>query len=261
MNAFPPKISIITPALNVGNCIEKSLLSVGNQSYKNIEHIIIDGASMDGTISVVRNYQKNFSHIQLLSEKDSGVYDAMNKGMVVCSGDWIYFLGADDQFYHDNILLELFSEGLFSEEQVVYGNVIVKGDAGWAKDNQIYDGPFDLTKLFRGNICHQSIFYPRSVIARVGFFNERYYVTADWDYNIHCWAKYNFRYTDKIIAFFQAGGVSSKGGDKALAIDKPGNIIRYFNLDPLDPKYSKPDSPFHYMVSLFLKNEKLKNSG
>ena len=197
-----PKITIITPTLNTGQYIETALKSVTDQTYNNIEHIIVDGASTDSTLKIVRGYQKTHKNVRLISETDSGIYFAMNKGMDLCTGDWIYFMGADDSFYNENVLTELFNLGFFNEEQIVYGNVIIQGDASWAKNNSVYDGLFTLDKLFRSNICHQSIFYPKSVISRIGYYETKYKITSDWDYNVRCWARYKFTYTEKVIAYF-----------------------------------------------------------
>jgi glycosyltransferase involved in cell wall biosynthesis len=254
-----PKITVITPTLNTGESIEISLLSVANQTYKNIEHLIVDGASKDKTLPTIRRYQKLYKNIRLITEKDSGIYDAMNKGMAQCTGEWIYFMGADDAFYNENVLTDLFEQGLFQEEQVVYGNVIIKGDVPWARDNTMYDGPFTLEKLFRWNICHQSIFYPKSVIRQIGFYETKYKITSDWDYNIRCWAKYKFTYTDKIIAFFKTGGKSSAGGDYSLHLDFPYNVIKYFQLDVLDSNLYLATSPFYYAMSRYRENEYIDN--
>src|ERR1700733_2398323 len=91
------KITIITVCYNACHCIEKTIKSVINQTYPNIEYIIIDGASTDGTLEVINKYK---NHVQkLISEKDNGIYDAMNKGVRHCSGEIIYFLNADDRLY------------------------------------------------------------------------------------------------------------------------------------------------------------------
>jgi len=254
-----PKITVITPTFNTGETIKISLLSVAKQTYKNIEHIIVDGASKDKTLPTIRRYQKLHKNIRLLTEKDSGIYNAMNKGLDLCTGDWIFFLGADDSFYDKQVLEDLYDQGLFQEEQVVYGNVIIKGDAPWAKDGSIYDGPFTLEKLFRWNICHQSIFYPRSVIKQVGYFETKYKVTSDWDYNIRCWAKYKFSYIDKIIAFFMTGGKSSEGGDYALHLDFPDNVIKYFQLDVHDANLYHATSQFYYPMARYRENEYVNN--
>ena len=253
-----PKITIITPTFNAGESIETALLSVANQTYKNIEHIIVDGASKDKTLQIIRRYLKKYKNIRLLIEPDEGIYFAMNKGLDLCTGDWIYFMGADDTFYNENVLTDLNDQGLFQEEQIVYGNVIIKKDAPWAKDNSIYDGPFTLEKLFRWNICHQSIFYPKSVIRQVGYYETKYKVTSDWDYNVRCYAKYKFTYTDKIIAFFKTGGKSSEGGDYSLHLDFPNNVIKYFQLDIHDSNLYLATSPFYYPMARFREEENLK---
>ena len=254
-----PKITVITPTFNTGETIEISLLSVAKQTYKNVEHIIVDGASKDKTLPTIRRYQKLYKNIRLLTEKDEGIYPAMNKGLDLSTGDWIIFLGADDAFYNDQVLADLFDQGFFQEEQVVYGNVMIKGDAPWAKNNSIYDGPFTLEKLFRWNICHQSIFYPKSVIKKVGYYETKYKVTSDWDYNIRCWAKYKFIYTEAIIAFFTTGGKSSESGDYALHLDFPNNVIKYFQLDVLDSNLYLATSPFYYAMSRYRENEHVNN--
>ena len=178
--------------------------------------------------------------------------------MDLCTGDWIYILGADDEFYDNAVLMELFEQGWFKEDQIVYGNVLIKGETVWAKDNSIYDGPFTLEKLFRKNICHQSIFYPRSVIQQVGYYSYKYAITADWDYNIHCWSRYSFHYTDKIIAVFQSGGVSARAADQEFLEERHCNIIEYFNINPNDDKFNYPDSPFYFPVSQYWKKEYLR---
>lgn len=253
-----PLISIITPTKNVGSAIEVSLRSVLSQRYGNVEHVIVDSASEDNTLDIVRGYAGN-NKIKVLSEKDNGIYDAMNKGLKICTGDFIYIMGADDEFFDENVLEDLYEDGLFGSDHILYGNVVLKGDAPWAKDGTVYDGPFDLEKLFRKNICQQSVFYPRSVILNVGYFSEKYKVTSDWDYNVRCWAKYKFTYVDKNIAFFKSGGTSNLAGDYSLYEDFPGNIIRYFQIDPDDTTHHFATSPFYYPVTRFRETKYLRS--
>jgi hypothetical protein len=92
------------------------------------------------------------------------------------------------------------------------------------------------------------------VIGNIGQFNPRYSVTADWDFNLRCRAKYEFRFVDKTIAYFQAGGLSSGGGDKEFGDDKAANVIRYFGLDPWSPEFDKPGSPFFHLVGVYRKS-------
>lgn len=246
-----PKITIITPTFNVGQTIDGTLQTIASQTWRNLEHLIIDGASTDDTVERVMRFRENFPHILLFSEPDEGIYHAMNKGLERCTGDWICFLGAGDGLYHDCILEELVNVGFFRSEQIVYGDVLIRGEAGWARDGQVYDGPFDLQKLFKRNICHQGIFYPRSTVHTIGFYNPVYKVTADWDYNVHCRALYPFTYAGRIISFFTAGGRSAGADDHSFYKDMPEKVIEYFQLDPNDEAHRQPDSPFYLPVKRY----------
>lgn len=254
---IPPKISVITPTYNTGESILVALTSVAGQSYRNVEHIIVDGGSEDDTLQVIGKFAKGHKNLRIESSPDKGIYDAMNKGLDLCTGEWIIFLGADDSFNDENTLKDIYDQGFLGEEQVVYGNVMIIGESKWAKDNTIYDGPFTLDKLFRWNICHQAVIYPRSVIKKVGYYELRYPVTADWDYNIRCWAKYKFTYVDKVIACFKAGGKSSGSGDAEFHSELIDNVIRYFNLDVNNYELYAPASPFYWIMSQYREREYL----
>jgi len=224
--------SIITPTLNAAATIGEVLHSVSVQSYKRIEHIIVDGGSADSTSEIVSKYSSRLRHIRFLQEKDKGLYDALNKGIVASSGDYLLFLGSDDVFHDQEVLSDLVVRRVFDTNKVVYGNVLVVGNTGWAKDGDIYDGPFSKEKLMRKNICHQAIFYPRKVFSRLGFYNIRYVINADWDMNLRCWAEEGFSYVDRIIAVFNAEGCSTKAVDEAFKNDYLKQLKLYFNLTP-----------------------------
>ncbi|MHC1708677.1 MAG: glycosyltransferase family 2 protein [Bacteroidales bacterium] len=245
MHRKNPKISVITPTYNASSCVERAILSVAQQSYKQVEHVFIDNHSTDGTLDIIRRYQEKYDHIRVYSQKDNGLYNAMNIGIDRATGDWLYFLGADDELYHQHIFTELFDEGYLYSKKVIYGNVLIKGETTWAKDNSVYDGEFDLGKLLHHNICHQAILYPAKVIRKAGYFTEKYFVTADWEYNFRCYALGSFIYVDKIIAIFTGGGVSSKGIDDKMTEDLPGLFIKYFKLNIYNPSNYLEDSPYY----------------
>jgi len=244
-----PKISVITVTRNHATFLETCMISVAGQTYRNIEHIIIDGDSSDDTARMVSSFMKSNPHIQFYSEPDSGIYDAMNKGILKSSGEWIYFLGSDDIFYRDDVLDHFVNHPLYRTGTVIYGNVKVKGDASWAPEGSIYDGMFTLKKLLKKNLCHQSIFYSRDVVAKSGFFEKKYSVCADWDYNIRCFSQADFVYLDFIVAIFQGGGFSTLNQETYLQKELPENILRYFNLDPEGKEVHDPDSPFYEILS------------
>lgn len=117
-----PKISVVTVCYNAVNDIERTILSVINQTYPNIEYIIIDGGSKDGTMDVVNRYKDNIDVI--VSEPDKGIYDAMNKGIDRATGDFVQFLNAGDVLYNEHVFDKLFAKGIDDGIDVVYGDII-----------------------------------------------------------------------------------------------------------------------------------------
>lgn len=245
-----PRISIIIPAYNVEDVLDGALKSIVNQTYDNIEVWVVDGDSTDETLTIIERYRKAFPYINVVSEKDEGIYDAMNKGIDLSSGEWLYFMGADDRLFDNEVLLNLYKSGALDQVKVVYGNVLIVGDNPWAKDQDVYDGPFDLEKLLNRNICQQAIFYPRKVISKAGYFDKRYTVTADWDYNLRCFARQQFLYVDLTIAKFYSGGLSSQDGNHGVTFrEMAENVVEYFEIDPDDPQYVQPGSPFRKFIA------------
>jgi glycosyltransferase involved in cell wall biosynthesis len=235
-----PKISIITPTYNSESKIGACLQSVKNQTYSNIEHIIIDNLSTDKTIDVILKYKELYPFsIRLISEKDRGIYDAMNKGIKSAKGQWLYFLGSDDKFYNENVLSTIFNGKQTNHQKIIYGNVIINGDAGWAKNGQIYDGEFTLSKLIDRNICHQAIFFNKIVFKRCGGFNLKFNICADWDMNFRLWATFPFTYIDLIVAVFNGGNSSSKIENNYMEIDKWESIVTNFKTRVISKKFSE----------------------
>lgn len=189
--------SIIIPTFNsastIGSCIE----SIINQSIDDFEILILDGLSSDSTLEIITQYKD--VRIKVFSEKDYGVYDAMNKGIDKAKGDWLYFLGSDDHLYNNDILLQIKNS---IEENIcdfIYGNAFFIGE------QYFYDGEFDRIKLFQEkNICHQAIFYHKNLFKRLGKYNLDFFLYADWDFNIRCFSTPDIRikYVDIPIAYY-----------------------------------------------------------
>ena len=198
-----PKISIIVAVFNGVKTIEKTISSVLGQTYNNFELVIIDGGSTDGTIRILE--QIHNPALSWRSEPDKGIYDALNKGIERATGEWLYFLGADDELYNKKVLKSLFGSQGFENADFFYGNVKIVAHKG------LYDGEFDYKKLLIKNISHQAIFYNKNIFQKVGKYNLKYKSHADWDFNLRCFENKEIRlkYTDKIIASFAEGGASS----------------------------------------------------
>ena len=221
-----PFFSIIIPTYNSEKTLKKCLESVLFQSFNDFEILIMDGVSIDDTLEIAENFNDN--RIKIFSEKDEGIYDAMNKGIDKSKGEWLYFLGSDDELYQETVLEKIYSTTIVTRRKIIYGNAKIVGDAGWAKDGDIYDREFDLEKILRKNICHQAIFYYRTVYQKLGKYNIGYNICADWDFNLRCFAKYQFLYIEDIIAKFIGGNSSSVMIDNKFDSERWINISKYF---------------------------------
>lgn len=201
-----PKVSIIIASFNTENIISFALNSVLNQTFQNWECIVIDGLSNDNTISIVEQYSKRDKRIRYFSEKDFGIYDAFNKGWKRASGEWIYFLGADDILcptaFHD-----VFSSNL-QNYSIVFGNVIYKSSAGlvYKKSNQ------DILSIKkRLNCSHQGFLMRRDSIQDNGGFDfMSFKICADYDLILKAYLNgAKMKYINTYIAVFDNTGTSS----------------------------------------------------
>ncbi len=208
------KISIITPTFNAAEHVEPCIDSVLSQTCQNWEHIVIDGGSTDGTLGKLHIYK----HLRWVSGPDRGIYDAMNKGVRLAEGDWLYFLGADDVLHDDNVLCE--ASNCFGGYDVVYGNVFSTRFGG------LYNGEFTMEGIFSKNICHQAIFFRKNVFKRVGVFNLNYQSHADWEHNFRWFLHPNIRkrYCEMTVANYADHGYSSMNPDIVFDRDK---LYRY----------------------------------
>jgi len=209
------KISVITVCWNCVGDIEKTLKSVIGQTYPNIEYIIVDGASTDGTLEIVERYRDNIS--TLISEPDGGIYNAMNKGVRVATGQWCIFMNAGDVFASKDVVSEMFSINHPKKcTKVYYGNTTDVNE----KQKEV---SFKATSVFPAILrcqpyCHQSAFF-NIKDKREPFFNEKYKIASDYNTSLEYFVKYGkdaFEYRNLIISKFAAyGGVSTnKKNDK-----------------------------------------------
>ncbi len=222
MTSESPLFSIITTTFNASSTIEACILKVQEQGFADYEHLIIDGDSNDTTVDIVKRLEVKFKNIKLYSQKDKGVYDAMNKGVHFALGEWFFFLGSDDFFYSKDVLkniAEVIKKN--SSIQIVYGNV-------WFERLQrFYDGRFSVDKILKHNICHQSVFYQKDLFKQIGLFNLNYTLHADYLFNLQCWLGGNVKhlYVNFVIANYGDGGISSIRADDKMIEDYPENVI------------------------------------
>lgn len=197
-----PLFSIITVSFNSAKTIEKTILSVLNQTYKNIEYIIIDGGSIDGTLDIINKYKDKISYI--VSEKDGGIYDAMNKGTAVARGDYLNFMNSDDYFFSDSIIEECLPF-LNDKYDIVYGDVEVRYN-----NFKFIKKKLPPKYLWAAPANHQSAFIKRETMSKYGY-NISNKIVADYEFFLTVY--YNggkILKINKVIASFYSGGYSQQ---------------------------------------------------
>jgi glycosyltransferase involved in cell wall biosynthesis len=197
-----PLISIITVVFNGREHLEQTIQSVLKQSYDNVEYIIIDGGSTDGTTAVIKKYEHAIDY--WVSEPDGGIYDAMNKGIDVASGEWLYFLGAGDAFYDLHVLKSIFgsSKGLGSVV-ILFGDIIYD-------EGGLFKSRYDTSLCYRNTIHHQGAFYQRRLFDEFRY-QKDCLVSADYELNLKLLCNENASLNvERIIAKCNSEGISSQ---------------------------------------------------
>ncbi len=243
-----PLISVITVVFNNAESIEKTILSVVEQTYTNIEFIVIDGGSSDGTVEIIKRFDSKIDF--WASEKDKGIYDAMNKGLSAASGDWLIFLNSGDVFVDRSVIETVFLARPF-KAKIVYGNYIA--DYGQFKKRYVAR---DLQTLWRG-MCfsHQSVFIDRSYHLE-NKYDTNYKYAADFDFFLKAYIdKEGFFYVNTDIAEISIGGASDSN---RIAVFKENSSISLKRSNGSAALRIKCNLFFIYVVVTFLMKNVLK---
>ena len=205
MKQSNPLISIITVVFNGEKHLEQTIQSIFNQTYKNIEYIIIDGGSTDKTLDIIKKYENKITHWQ--SEADNGIYDAMNKGIRIAKGEFVGLINSDD--YYEPNAVETIVQKLNEEPEtdVFFGNMYIINENLPKKQLQTYKKGDNLEKVF--SIWHPTVFVRKKAYNDFGLFDLSYKIAADYElllrfYKENC----KFFYIDKAISNFREGGIS-----------------------------------------------------
>ena len=196
-------VSIITVVLNGEKNLDRTIQSVINQTYENLEYIIIDGGSTDGTISIINKYKDKIDY--WISKKDNGLYDAMNKGIDVARGNWINFMNAGDEFYDHSVLKSLFTNRNHHEAEIIYGNHEVLYPTGHLR----FVKAGKVKNLWKGEtFSHQSSFVKTNYLMMYKF-NHSKKIAADFEFYYKAWKNNaKFKFIDLTVVKFESGGVS-----------------------------------------------------
>tara|TARA_A100001388_G_C28750954_1_gene492175 strand:- start:437 stop:1198 length:762 start_codon:yes stop_codon:yes gene_type:complete len=202
------KVSVITVCYNSSLTILDTIRSVNNQTYKNIEHIFIDGLSSDDTIKIIQNNSKVDK--VLVSEKDKGLYDAMNKGVEISKGDYILFLNSDDIFYKNYTVEKIVSCLSKNHIDVLYGDIIFLNRKKKLKRKWV-SGDINSRKNWGWHPPHPGLTIKRNIFKEIGNFNIKFDLSADYDFIVRVIksGNYSFFYLQKTLVKMSTGGVST----------------------------------------------------
>jgi len=242
------KVTIITVTYNSEECIEQCILSVLNQTYTNIEYIIIDGKSKDNTVNIIKKYAENISY--WISETDRGMYDAINKGIEVSSGDIIGLLNSDDLFYSNDVVDSIVNTFQSNQVDSVYGDLEYVFSDNINKVYRIWKGKeFKRSRfLFGWMPAHPTFYVKRDIYMKYGGYENHFYSAAD--YELMCRYLYKHKmtsfYIPKLIVKMRKGGQSNNN----LMMRLRANRRDYLAM-------KKNGVPFAFLVSILKPLSKL----
>ena len=232
------KISIITAVYNNSEYIESCINSVISQKYSDIEYIIIDGGSTDGTTDIIHRYINNIT--KYVSEKDNGIYDALNKGLSLATGDLIGILHSDDQFYDEYVLSDIVKKYEDNKFDLVFAKGCYVDKETASKVKRVYSSSqFKRYKLYFGWIpLHTTMFLKKSVSDIVGLYDIKYQISSDYDYSLRLFQRLDLKheYFNRWVVKMRLGGKSTTiklqktKSSEDLEIIKNHNLLSYFTL-------------------------------
>lgn len=221
-----PLISVITVCYNSASTLARSLQSVADQDWSRVEHIVIDGASVDSTPVIIERFRSRLAHV--VSESDNGIYDAMNKGLERANGDIVCFLNADDQYAHPQVLSRVATQMCELDLDALMG------DVGFFREQD----PMRMVRRYRSDRFHPSrlawgwmpahpaLFLSRAVVQRVGRFKTDYRIAGDFEYIVRAFHCHDLRYRHlpEVLVHMQTGGVSTNGWRSKILLNR--EVIR-----------------------------------
>ncbi|MEI8389694.1 MAG: glycosyltransferase family 2 protein [bacterium] len=220
------KISIITACFNAQDTIEETIRSVANQTYDNIEYIIVDGASSDKTLEIIEKYKDKVT--KLIVESDNGVYNAMNKGIKLATGDLLFFLNADDSLINELVVEKFVEQSQQSKAGLLLGNILMlnryTGEMYYENHKIV-----DKIRLITSSVFHPATFFRKETFEKYGFYNESNKIAGDYEWYVNYFQNGgDYKYVDLPISIFSLGGLSS---------DEKFNVVHEQERTKIQEKY------------------------
>jgi len=226
------KISIITVTYNASKYINNNLYSMASQSYNNIEHIIVDGLSSDDTIGILK--KNNFNMINVICERDEGIYHALNKGIIASTGDIVGILHSDDIFEDPDVLSVVAENFIDDSVQAVYGNLKYVNKNNTKVIRNWKSSKFIKSNLYKGWMPpHPTLFIRKNIIFPKYMYNETLSISSDYEMILRLFSQnfFNVVYIDKYLIRMRIGGASNKSfGNIILKMYEDFIALKHLNL-------------------------------
>jgi glycosyltransferase involved in cell wall biosynthesis len=248
------KISIITVVYNNSKTILDAIISVKNQTYLSIEHIIIDGGSTDGTLEILNENMHLFN--VLISEKDNGLYDAMNKGINIANGEVIGILNSDD-FYNNNEIISDVMSNFISDTNldIIYGDIIYVKHTNINKLVRYWKSiSFSMNNFKKGVIPpHPSLFIKKAIYNEIGLFNLKFKIAADYEFMLRLFKNntYKSKYLPLLMVKMRTGGISNRNFTNL--IKQNIEIINAWKINNFKMPYNFFIYKLHYKLKQYFK--------
>ncbi|WP_455638545.1 glycosyltransferase family 2 protein [Parabacteroides sp.] len=233
------KVSIITSCFNRENTIRDSIESVLSQDYSDIEYIVIDGASTDKSVDIINEYRESIA--SFISEPDSGMYEGINKGIQLATGDIIGLLHSDDVLYAQNTISQIIKRFKETDADIIYGDgLFVDHDNLNKVIRRWISGQYNKNKIKMGWLpLHPTVYIKRDCFNQIGYYDESFKIAADSDFLIRSFYKNNFKisYLNEFFVRMRMGGVSTS---ITKTIIKWKEDIRMYRNNGFNPYFSLP---------------------
>jgi glycosyltransferase involved in cell wall biosynthesis len=246
------KISVITVSFNSAATIGDTLSSLAEQSWPDIEHLVIDGGSTDATLEIVRRSGTRLA--RLVSERDGGIYDAMNKGVAAATGDIIGFLNADDRYAHKEVLRDVANAMASDDIDAVFGDVAYfRSENPNAVVRRYRSARFRPDRIAWGWMpAHPSLFVRRELFERIGLFSTEFRIAGDFEWIARAFGdgSIRYRYLPEILVRMRIGGVSTGGWRNTALLNR--EVIRACRANGIQTNWLKVLSKYPAkMIELF----------
>jgi len=217
------RLSVITVNLNNRQGLAKTLESVFAQTFKDFELIVIDGASTDGSVEVITDNKDKIAY--WISEKDHGIYHAMNKGIAMARGEYCYFLNSGDYLVGKDVFAQVFAQDIYAD--IVSGNVLKIRNNGKHRTIRPHDVP-SLHKLCIHSLPHQASFIRRALFGEIGMYNEEYRIVSDFEFFVKALIVHgkSYKKIDTNFSFFNLNGISSNPANFGMAKEESYRCLK-----------------------------------